>query len=452
MSSKPASGSRDFAKDGTIIVRISLGKGAPRISVPLHRLPGDPHADWLQGAIVDHARTLFATGTVTRDELAAELTRAARVTVGLDGQMLRPAWERLIKDNQLAKNITDTRIVRAGKTFHDVAEQWMAGKVKGQIVRANLKELHSTLRTYIYPEVGHVPIEAFSVRHLEQVFESPRTAHLAQSTRVGHWFLAEQVISLAVHPLELLKYHPIPKGARPRVQRHRIPATLWPTDDEALCKETDISVHDRMLYAYMAREGARVGEAWNLKWSGVMRMNRAYILRCWWQKTKQWGQWVACPGTAEGLLIYRARYFPDAKPDDLVFHPTFTRSHAAMHFREYLKRSGLDKTRPELFERGDVAGAQNHIDARGLRALFVTLAIARGESDAYVREHTGHESEGMIKRYTRAAELFRAAGWLSLPGLDESIPELAEASAIDIRRLLPARNNVTPQLVESIDR
>jgi integrase len=450
---KPASGSRDFAKDGTVIVRISLGKGAPRISVPLNRLPGDPHVDWLQGAIVEHARTLFAAGTVTRDELAAELHRAARVTVGLDGAMLRPAWERMIRDGLVVKNITADRTVRAGKTFRDVAELWMAGKIKGQIVRANLSELHATLRNYIYDEIGHVPLEVFGVQHLEQVFESSRSAHLAQSTRVGHWFLAEQVISLAVHPLKLLKYHPIPRGARPKVQRHRIPATLWPTDDHALCHHTEVSVHDRIMFAYMAREGARVGEAWGLKWSGVQRMARAYVLRCWWEKTKQWGQWVASPGTAEGLLIYRARYWPDAKPNDLVFHPSFPRSHAALHLRDYLKQAKfedqtLEQSRPELFERGNTAGDPNHIDARGLRALFVTLAIARGESDAYVREHTGHESESMIKRYTRNAELFRAAGWLALPGLDESLPELAIAT--DVRRLLPPRHVVRGELSETI--
>lgn len=451
---KPASGSRDYAKDGTVIVRISLGKGAPRISVPLHRLPGDPHVDWLQGAIVEHARTLFATGTVTRDELAGELNRAARVTVGLDGTMLRPAWERMIRDGLVAQNITKDRAVRGGVTFYDVAEQWMTGKIPNVTVRVNRKELHSMLKRCVYREVGHVPVELFGVQHLEQVYNSPHIADLAQSTRVGYWFLAEQVISLALYPLKLIKSHPIPRGARPRVERHRVPAALWPTDDWAVCQEKSISVHDRMIFAYTAREGARIGEAWALKWSGVQRMARAYVLRCWWEKTKQWGQWVASPGTVEGLLAYRAKHWPDAGPNDLVFHPTFPKSHAALTFRKYLAAAGLEETRPELFERGEGAGSQDHVRSHECRALWVTLAIARGCSDAQVREHTGHESARMIRRYTRDAELFRAAGWLTLPRLDASIPELAGTSvsaiATGVRRLLPAASPTYPQLVETI--
>jgi len=449
MSSKPATGSRDFAKDGTIIVRVSLGKGAPRISVPLHRLPDDPHADWLQTAIVEHARTLYATGTVTRDELSAELSRAARVTVGLDGQMLRPAWERMIRDGLVAKNITEARAVRAGKTFSDVADQWMAGTIPGVIERANLKDLKYQLKEYIIPEIGHVPVELLDVDHLWQVYNSPRCAHLTQGARVGVWHTTERVISLAVYPLRLLKVHPIPRGVRPKQTRHRVPATLWPTDDAAMCAQTAIPIHDRVLFAYLAREGARMDDAWCMTWAGVIKMAKANVLRAWWRKPKKWGQWVATEGTVEGLERYRAMYFPNATATDRIFHPTFCKAHAAIFYRKYLAAAGLRATRPILFERGTGPGSQDWARGHDLRALWVTLGIARGLSDAQISEHTGHTSKAMIKRYTREAEIFRAAGWLDLEPLHLAIPELRTGQIIIASgacRLLPGRGRPRKQL------
>lgn len=450
---KPASGSRDYAKDGTVIVRISLGKGASRISVPLHRLPGDPHADWLQGAIVEHARTLFAAGTVSRDELAAELNRAARVTVGLDGTMLRPAWERMIRDGLVAQNITKDRAVRAGKTFFDVAEQWTAGTIPGIKERANLPDIKTQLRDYIYPEIGHVPAELLCVDHLWQVYNAPRCAHLTQGTRVGLWHTVERVISLAVYPLKLIKVHPIPRGVRPKQTRHRVPAQLWPTDDQAVCELTAIPIHDRVFFGYLGREGGRLDDAWDMTWAGVIKMGHANVLRAWWRKPKKWGQWVASAGTVEGLERYRDMYFPNAKATDRIFHPTFHQDHAALHYRKYLAAAGLRKTRPILFERGEGPGSQDHARAHDLRALFVTLAVAREESNAYIREHTGHESETMIKRYTREAELFRAAGWLDLVPLHLAIPELRTGQIIIATgacRLLPGRGRPRKQLPATI--
>lgn len=450
---KPASGSRDFAKDGTVIVRISLGGGASRISVPLHRLPGDPHVDWLQGAIVEHARTLFAAGTVTRDELTAELNRAARVTVGLDGAMLRPAWERMIRDGLVAQNIAKDRATRVGKTVRDVGELWMDGKIPGLKERACLKDLKYQLTEYIYPEIGHVPLEAVDVDHLTQVFNAERCAHLTQGARVGLWNTAARVISLAVYPLRLIKVHPIPSGARPRQTRHRVPATLWPTDDQAVCECTAISVHDRVFFAYLAREGARMDDAWDLTWAGVIKMGKANVLRAWWRKTKKWGQWVASAGTVEGLEQYRDMYFPNAKSTDRIFHPTFPQAHAALYYRKYLEAAGLRKTRPILFERGTEAGSQDWARAHDLRALWVTLGIARRLTDAEVREHTGHTSAEMIRRYTREAELFRAAGWLDLTPLNLAIPELRTGQIIiatDACRLLPGRGGRPKQLPATI--
>jgi hypothetical protein len=257
------------------------------------------------------------------------------------------------------------------------------------------------------------------------------------------------VISLAVYPLKLIPFHPIPRGVRPKQSRHRIPAQLWPTDDEAVCKQTAIPIHDRVFFAYLAREGARLDDAWDMTWAAVIKMGHANVLRAWWGKGKKWGQWVASAGTVEGLERYRDMYFPNAKPTDRIFHPTFCQAHAAIFYRRYLAAAGLRETRAILFERGTEAGSQDWARAHDLRALWVTLGIARRLSDAEIREHTGHESASMIKRYTREAELFRAAGWLDLAPLHQAIPELRTGQiviAAGVCRLLPGRGRPRKQL------
>ena len=59
-----------------------------------------------------------------------------------------------------------------------------------------------------------------------------------------------------------------------------------------------------------------------------------------------------------------------------------------------------------------------------LRATFITLALAYGETDDWVRQRTGHKSSQMITRYRRAASHAEELelGWLY--PMHKIIPEL----------------------------
>jgi len=92
----------------------------------------------------------------------------------------------------------------------------------------------------------------------------------------------------------------------------------------------------------------------------------------------------------------------------------------AERLRLALKAAGV--TRPKLFEQSE---DRLRFRAHDLRSTFVTLALADGRTDDWVRQRTGHMSAEMIDHYRQNAETVQELdlGWLK--PLHRVIPELA---------------------------
>ena len=88
--------------------------------------------------------------------------------------------------------------------------------------------------------------------------------------------------------------------------------------------------------------------------------------------------------------------------------------------RDGLKDAGV--TRMQLFERSN---KRLRLRAHDLRATFVTLSLANGKTEDWVRTRTGHKSSLMIARYRRDAHTVEELGLGWLHPLHEAIPELA---------------------------
>jgi integrase len=80
-------------------------------------------------------------------------------------------------------------------------------------------------------------------------------------------------------------------------------------------------------------------------------------------------------------------------------------------------------TREKLFENND---NRMRLRAHDIRATFVTLALANGDTGDWVRTRTGHGSSQMIARYRREAQtaVELKLGWLK--PLHLALPELRE--------------------------
>ena len=82
---------------------------------------------------------------------------------------------------------------------------------------------------------------------------------------------------------------------------------------------------------------------------------------------------------------------------------------SAACLREALGRVGV--TRSKLFEQSE---ERLRFRAHDLRSTFVTLALANGRTDDWVRQRTGHMSFEMLAHYRQAAETVKELdlGWL----------------------------------------
>jgi len=73
--------------------------------------------------------------------------------------------------------------------------------------------------------------------------------------------------------------------------------------------------------------------------------------------------------------------------------------------------------------------------AHDLRATFITVRLANGQSEAWVADRTGHKTSAMINRYRRAARSLAELQLGDLTPLNEAIPEFAVPFETALKRL-----------------
>ncbi len=116
------------------------------------------------------------------------------------------------------------------------------------------------------------------------------------------------------------------------------------------------------------------------------------------------------------------------QPDDRLFvneqgRPIESGTNVAERFRAHLKIAGVD--RPELFERST---SRLQIRVHDLRATFITINLARGKTETWISDRTGHKSSKEINGYRRQA---RTAAELGLGDLALDAGSLEPAACSD---------------------
>jgi integrase len=243
-----------------------------------------------------------------------------------------------------------------------------------------------------------------------------------------------RLFKLAVYPARVLTSTPFPPGWLPLANSTKEGSFLYPCEDEAFLANTAVPLVKRILVGFCAREGTRMTNAAAIEWSNLSLATPHGGGHVVLDKTKngRGASWALDPGTAEGLRRWR-RICPSDRwvfPSEAL--PRSRRSsrlrplnvgHIANDLRDGLIGAGV--ARKKLFESSD---QRMRLRAHDLRATFVTLALANGRSEDWVRTRTGHSSSQMIVRYKREAQTAQELnlGWLK--PLDLAIPELAEMS------------------------
>lgn len=266
-------------------------------------------------------------------------------------------------------------------TFRMVAEQWTSGGLHKRFPDHVKTKEHdhdwARLERLFGVDVGgrtpgDVPIGAFKIDHADTAMAALPGEARRPATRRAYAQLIHRVLALAVYPCRYIEANPLPKGFLPKIGKPPAYAYLYPTEDAALLRRTEVPLVLRVLYAFLAREGLRAGEGLALSWTDVDLERGVVTLDE--NKTDDARAWALDPGVARGLQGWRARtkgallFALEGEPIELPG--------LALRLRSQLLAAGVD--RPELHHSTENRGRFRVHDLRG---TFVTLSLANGKTE-----------------------------------------------------------------------
>ncbi len=425
-----------FESRGKWYARVSLGGGKR----PAYCLP------WCSSERDATAR-LAILAKMARDLRSAPDAAgiAERVLTDAASATTKPELAKVV---ELVARVVGGRLAAAsvaapGSTFGEVAKAWTSGELAKRFpdhvkAKRTASDDEQRLRCHVLPMLRDVPMAKLTLERLDAVMAALPEG-LASATRRQVAQSISSVIKFSVYPLRLITVNPIPRGWLPRVGNCKKQEILLTSEHDAFLGSAVAPIVVRLFAGFLAREGMRHGEAEGLTWAdldldhGMVRLDA--------NKTDDPRSWALRPGTTRALKHWRKMLGGDPKGSLFVDGKAPLRLRAD-DYRDHLRAAGIARG---ALHKGTAATKPTGLHA--LRALFVTEALARGESESWVCDRTGHKSSQMIATYKRRARTFIEAKLPPLAPLDVALgwaPQLAEGapelSAPVANRREPARN------------
>ncbi|MBX3125553.1 MAG: site-specific integrase [Polyangiaceae bacterium] len=432
---RPRTGSV-YGRPGRLYLAITVGKR--RRSFPFQRGLAQAEADLRRSIIVELSERLEGAGHLQQAELLCEkaaacdaetFPRVVELAKGLLTGTMKPARPLSAGTPKIHGTM------HGGMTVRDFSEKFWTSNELARRYRRQVKVIDHTenirrMRTHVFPVVfddrpiGDTPLDEFTLEHAEHVLSQASlpegsVRHVAQCLH--------RVFKLAVYPAKILKQTPFPPGWLPIKNDLKERTFLYPKEEAPLMRLTSLPLVWRVFFGFCAREGLRRHNAVTVEWAALDLDLDTITLDV--TKNGRGGFWKLDPGTAEALRRWR-RLCPS---DRYVFPAEALPRHrkrlggtplsvgkAAEKLREALVKAGQD--RAQLFARSD---HRIRLRAHDLRATFVTLALALGQTEDWVMQRTGHLSSATLGIYKRNAKTAKEInlGWLH--PMHEVIPELA---------------------------
>jgi integrase len=352
---------------------------------------------------------------------------AAGLVLGVERAAPRPSNQTVV---EAAAPTMTLREFGTAWTRNELATQY-----RGRIRAIDHEENARRLEKHVYPiqfrgrAVGDIPLNEFDLDVADHVLAQPTLPegslrHVAQC--------CHRLLKLAVYPVRLLDRSPFPPGWLPPSSGLKERSYLYPVEDAALMSAGDVPLVWRLFFGFLAREGLRREDAATLEWGNLSLALDSSMGHLVLDETKngRGASWALDPGTTEALRRWRMLCPPGRWVFPTEALPRYRRrrrgqplhvDHAGEILRRALRAAGIE--REKLFQNSN---NRLQLRAHDLRATFVTLALACGKSEDWVRQRTGHSSSVMLSRYRREAETAQDLdlGWLK--PLHEAIPELTE--------------------------
>jgi len=391
----------------------------------------------LRQATKEHLSDAFLRQASEADarRLSSVMVLLEGLLAGTESEAPPPLAERLARNSAgaLAGAPITTMTVR------EFADLWISNELARRY-RRRVKEIDHTenarrLKNHVLPIVfrgkliGDTSIDEFTLDHADHVLAQSTLPEgsVRQVAQIMH-----RLLRLAEFPARIIERSPFPRGWLPEPNPLKARSYLFPLEDLALMRHTDIPLVKRVYIGAAHREGPRRGNLVTLTWSCLLLdfEDGSGYLSLDHTKNGRDANWALDPGTAEALrqwkkicpsktYVFPELALPQARRRPLQDRPMHV-SHFSDELRAWLQECGVD--RPKLFERN-----QHRIPLRAhdLRASFVTLALANGRTEAWVTTRTGHTTSAMLNRYRRDAESIAELnlGWFA--PLHKAIPEFA---------------------------
>lgn len=389
--------------------RVRYGRNA-RVDVMCPWAKSRDEAAERSGLIAELADALVAVGR--RDLVKGAAKELALAGTAKQLETARKAVEAILKG-----------AVRAGAGRDITVREWGDRYVSGELARTHPDHVRakdygddaSRLRLYVYPHVGDVPVNAFTVAHANVVMSKLPEMSKANRRHVAQ--VIGRLMHLAVWPGQLIQASPLPRLWIPKIpKKGPAKAVLWPREEAKLLGHKETPLLFRILMGVLDREGMRLAELldgewwqWNLVEGGFTATKT---------KTEDPRFWVVRPDVARTMRRLKKLLRPKSDSErpfagiDQICH----RTKIARYLRDALKAAGV--TRPELFDDTDHTAK---LRAHDMRALFVTVSIAEGRTETWIRDRTAHKSTTMIDRYRRAARQWAELKLGSLGDLDQTL-------------------------------
>ncbi len=282
-----------------------------------------------------------------------------------------------------------------GMSFKDWAELWVTGdlhkRYPDHVPAKDHSDDLSRLKKYIYPVVKHVPLAVFDLGHAELVMSKLPAMSSANRRHVAQ--IIGRLMNLAALR-GLVKTSPIPRGWLPKIGKGKLYSCLFPREESSLLECGGVPEVARLFCGVLDREGMRISELWDSEWEQWNLVEGIFTTRK--TKTDDPRFWALRPDVATAMRAWKKTHGtrrPFVGMENLTDKVDLARA-----FRSWLKVAGV--TREELHVTTEHTGA---LRAHDMRATFVTMSLAEGRSDTWIRDRTAHKSTSMVDRYRRHA-------------------------------------------------
>ncbi len=325
-----------------------------------------------------------------------------------------------------------------GETFAKFAEQLTDGSLHkrfpdhvGVLGADTSADYERLLRLYVNPTLGPLTVKSITLDHaLDVMRKVPAELSSARRRQVAQ--IVHRVLALAAFPARIIVASPLPRGFLPKLGPGRAKVLPELAEEAAMLAlaEDRAPIVERLLLGYLAREGGRKEEAASLEWGDTRTADAAgwvdlKLGKVFLNEHKTDGRtgsrdpWRLQPDVHEALKRWR-KLHPKAR---LVFPGAggapLNVEHLADRLRAYYDAAGSKRLELHTSTKG-----RRRLVVHDLRALFCTLAMARGASESWIMARTGHTTSGMLAKYRRAAASFGEGAEAALVPLHLAVPEL----------------------------